>query len=343
MEIKIISFTKKGYILSKRIYHTMKATDNIEIFAYPKFIDENDLITKKTQDFKTWTKNNFNTNVALIFISALGIAVRAISTHINDKFTDPAILCIDEMGKFVIPILSGHIGGANELAKRISSNIKALSIITTATDLNDKWAVDIFAKKNNLFIEDRKLAKSISSRILDGEKIFIKSDFRIEGKLPKNIYITDEIRDIYITYKNIKKSDTLLLAPKCLCLGIGCRKNVDAKLLFNSFNKFVIDNHINIKSIKYISSIDLKKDEEAIKKLANILECKLLFFDPISLNNIDGEFKASDFVKKITGVDNVCERAAMKVFSERIVKKTKLDKVTMALSLDNNIKIDFNL
>ena len=121
----------------------------------------------------------------VIFVGACGIAVRSIAPYIAGKKTDPAVLVIDECGKFVIALLSGHLGGANELALRCAGYLKAVPVVTTATDLHSRFAVDVFAKKNGCAIFHMKAAKEASAALLAGESIGFYSEFPWDGELPE--------------------------------------------------------------------------------------------------------------------------------------------------------------
>ena len=137
---------------------------------------ENKDIMLCTESLRQWCQNMFSTCELLIFVGATGIAVRGIAPFVQDKRTDPAVLAIDEAAAYVIPLLSGHIGGANELAKWLAEDLQATAVITTATDINHKIAIDVFARKNNLWISDMKLAKEVSADILQGKKILVSAD-----------------------------------------------------------------------------------------------------------------------------------------------------------------------
>ena len=315
--IKILSFTKKGYLLSKKIYEYL--TDEVEISTYKKFIDENDEITKEILSLRDWTKENFVTNNALIFIGATGI---------------------DEKGKFIIPILSGHVGGANEIAANLATYLNAIPVITTATDVNNKWAVDVWAKKNNLIIDDRNLAKNISAKILENKKILLRSDISIKNISDKDIKLVEENEDIYITYKNKISENVLKLVPACLCLGVGCKKDMDTSYMLLAFKRFMEDNNIDMRAIKYIASIDIKRNEQAILDLADELKVESRFFSANELNAVKGDFTSSDFVSSIVKVDNVCERAACRIYQGKLINKTKLGGITMALSIDDSLSFE---
>lgn len=142
------------------------------------------------QPLKQWCQKAFNRSELLIFVGAAGIAVRTIAPFVKDKFTDPAVLVIDEKGRFVIPVLSGHAGGANQWAQILAEALSAIPVITTATDINGRFAVDVFAVRNHLSISDRILAKKISSAILRGSQIDFICEKNIKGELPKELIWT---------------------------------------------------------------------------------------------------------------------------------------------------------
>lgn len=131
-------------------------------------------------------RESFSSADALVFIGACGIAVREIAPYLASKKTDPAVLCIDEKMQFVIPLLSGHIGGANDLARRLAAALGASAVITTATDVNGKFAVDAWAAKNECVISSMLLAKKVAAEILERD-VPLVSDFPIKGVLPGGI------------------------------------------------------------------------------------------------------------------------------------------------------------
>ena len=123
------------------------------------------------ENLTQWSGRQFSEKNAMIFIGAAGIAVRAAAPWIRDKFADPPVIVIDETARFVIPLLSGHVGGANELACELAAFLGAVPVITTATDRNGLFAVDLFAAGNGLVLTDRKMAREISARILEGKTV----------------------------------------------------------------------------------------------------------------------------------------------------------------------------
>ena len=176
--ICMISFTDRGKITAEKLKegllgagHTVKA----EAFADIRM------------SLRKYTEQHFYEKDAIIFVGAAGIAVRAIAPWVRSKETDPAVLCVDEAGRFVIPLLSGHLGGANDLAMLAAEILGAAPVITTATDLRQAFAVDVFAKKNQLTILNLKTAKGISAAILRGERVGLFSELTILGDMPPEL------------------------------------------------------------------------------------------------------------------------------------------------------------
>ena len=328
--ITIISFTKKGGDINKRLTDILSESD-ITSYTLEKYRFDNRV--KPLGNLKETVKRHF-TDDAVIFIGAVGIAVRSIAPYIKDKFCDPAVLVIDELGRYVIPLLSGHVGGANELANYIGGALSAAPIITTATDINGTFAVDIFAKKNNLFISSRKLAKDVSAALLDNNCIDIDSDIKsIDVKeLKKKLNPKNKACDIKVRITDRIYDDTVLtLIPKNLYIGVGCKKSTDADKMWDFVNDIFRLEGLDIRAVKSIGSIDIKRDEDAVKNLANRLNVPFLTFTKDELNSVSGDFFESEFVRKTVGVGNVCERAVCIQCNNLIVKKTAREGMTVAI------------
>ena len=328
--ITIISFTKKGGDINKRLTDILSESD-ITSYTLEKYRFDNRV--KPLGNLKETVKRHF-TDDAVIFIGAVGIAVRSIAPYIKDKFCDPAVLVIDELGRYVIPLLSGHVGGANELANYIGGALSAAPIITTATDINGTFAVDVFAKKNNLLISSRKLAKDVSAVLLDNNCIDIDSDIKsIDVKeLKKKLNPKNKACDIKVRITDRIYDDTVLtLIPKNLYIGVGCKKNTDADKMWDFVNDIFRLEGLDIRAVKSIGSIDIKRDEYAIKNLANRLNVPFLTFTKDELNSVSGDFFESEFVRKTVGVGNVCERAVCIQCNNLIVKKTAREGMTVAI------------
>ena len=333
MKAAILSFTLRGKELNLKLQDILRNEDMlIENFTISKFAEG---LKELKPSLKEWMKDNFNNYDAFIFIGAAGIAVRSIAPFIKSKDIDPAVIVMDEGGNFVIPILSGHIGGANNLALKISKAINSQAVLTTATDINEKFAVDNFAVKNNLYIDDITKIKEISSRVLENKKIGLLSDVRIEGNIPEVIDFKEKEAGICISYKALNPFHfTMNLYPKNLALGIGCRKNKPMEDIESLVFSVLEENNISLKSIKGVYSIDLKKNEEGLLDFCEKYKLSFKVFTSDELKEAPGEYTKSAFVSKVTGVDNVCERAAVLGSNKGklIIKKTSANGVTVSIA-----------
>lgn len=318
MRVSMISFTEKGDRVNRR---TAALLPKAELHQCGKNFQ------RRTETLSEWTAKAFCGD-AVIFIGAAGIAVRAIAPYIKGKDADPAVLVIDEKAQYVIPILSGHIGGANTLASRIAQGLGAAAVITTATDLNHVWAVDTWAVNNGYAIADISEIKYLSAALLDGGKVGFVNDFPVSGNLPEGvepgcgyecgICISDKIKKPF--------THTVNLIPKRYIIGIGSKKDADENALTELFETM----GIHKASVAGVATIDIKKDEKSVLRLCEYLGAELKLYTADELNAVSGDFASSAFVKSITGTDNVCERAAMARGGELIKKKTKGRGVTMA-------------
>lgn len=300
--ISIISFTDQGEALTKRIEASIP-DKAVKLYRNPK------------SGQKKWTKKQFKNGNVIIFVGACGIAVRLIAPCVKSKLKDPPVIVIDEKGRHVIPILSGHFGGANEMAKFIADKIGAEAVITTATDLNEKFAVDVFAKKNGLKIMNKDAIAVVSSKILKNEK----TKALISMTKPKGV----------------DKNKVLWLKPKLYVIGIGCKKDKPYKEISAVINKTLKKNMLKISDIYAIASIDIKKDEKGIRKWAGKNRVPFLTFSKDELMKTDGDFSGSDFVKNTVGIDNVCERAAVSAcnnLGDIVLSKQAENGITLAIA-----------
>ncbi|MBQ4428413.1 MAG: cobalt-precorrin 5A hydrolase [Clostridia bacterium] len=284
----------------------------------------------------------FSSADALIFVSSCGIAVRSVAPFIKNKATDPAVIAVDESGSFVIPLLSGHIGGANTLAKSIASAIGAVPVITTATDVRGRFSADEWAARRGFALSDMSAAKAVSAAILEGD-IPLVSDFPIKGELPSGVIFgsSGEV-GIAVSYKTAEPfTKTLRLIPKCLFLGIGCRRGTPKELIESAVEAVMDENGLDIRAVKSAASIIIKSDEAGLLEFCREKGLKIDFYSAEELRQVSGDFTQSEFVKSVTGVDNVCERAAMIAADRLLVNKTPISGVTVAVGLKNT-EVSFN-
>ncbi len=323
--IAIISVTKQGDEI------LLKLKEHLPCETFSKYID-------KDFDFKTCVKNIFESGKydGVIFISSTGIAVRAIAPYIKSKTKDPAVVVVDCYGKFSISLLSGHLGGGNLLSTKVSKVLDSINVVTTATDIKDVVAPDIVAKENNLIIDDLKVAKDFAVKLLDEKPIGFLDDFKTIN-IPKGYSeFKDDLKDIlWITNKiqkdTLKGKDILKLIKRNIVLGVGCRKDTDEEHLVSSVLKCLEENNIDKRSVLAIGSIDIKRNEKAILKLKEVLNCEFKVFTKEDMLPIENQFEISAFVKKTVGVGSVCEPSVKLLGGEIILEKQKLGGVTLCI------------
>lgn len=343
MDIDIYAFSRSGALLCDKIIKKMRG-HNIEAFVPERYLDAAVGVKLRPGNLYTSTEQSFKNKDCIIFIGAAGIAVRAIAPFVKSKKTDPAVICMDEKGINVISLLSGHIGGANKLTFEIAEAVAGNPIITTATDINGKFAIDEWAYNHNLHITSLKEARDIAAHILENNKIGFYSDFNVCGELPEDIDLNEKGIGFCVSLdSNVKPfNNTLNLIPKIVSVGVGCRRSTGFDTIYNAVKTVLSDCGISHLAIKSINSIELKSDEEGLIKTAEALEVPFNTYTEDELNGIDGEFSHSEFVKFTAGVDTVCERAAVMGSKSRKlhIKKTVLNSVTVAAAIDN-YELDF--
>ena len=282
-----------------------------------------------------WSSAQFVHSDALIFVGAAGIAVRAIAPHCKSKTTDPAVVVVDECGRFAVPILSGHLGGANDLARAIAAVCGAVPVITTATDAHGIFAVDEWAKHQNCMVLEPERIKRVSSRLLAGGPVRYRSEFPIAGQAPcRGGSRPGEGRARRLCPDLFPAGDALHLIPKIGVLGIGCRRGTSAAQLEAAFAQFCAAHGLAAACITAAASIDLKAHEPGLLEFCRAHGWPVQFYSAAQLQNAPGQFTPSAFVRSVTGVDNVCERAAVLAAGGTIIlPKQAGGGVTFALAL----------
>lgn len=339
MKVAFIAFTRRGYETMQNLAVNMALNS-------PRIGDEFTLTTTKRladevgldsfDDLGVWTGERFADSDALVFIGATGIAVRAIAPHVRDKFSDPAVVSVDEAGQFAVPLLSGHVGGANDLAREVAAAIGARAVVSTATDVNGLFAVDEWARKQGLALVERQIAKEVSACLLDGGTVGFASDIAVEGALPSGVEEGPHELGIKVGLDtaDCPFAHTLHLVPRVVTVGVGCKRGTDAAALETFVRGALANARISPAAVARVASIDVKRDEEAVLALARALGCDPVFYSAEQLAAVEGTFASSDFVKTAVGVDNVCERAAVAGGARLIGGKEAHEGMTVALGQD---------
>ena len=343
MKTTIFCFTEQGSGLAERIQKHFSGKDDFAVIRRPGKGDASVLAD---------LEKAFDDGETLVFVGAAGIAVRLIAPFVKDKFTDPPVLCCDEKGTFVIPLLSGHAGGANDLARKLAACLGAVPVITTATDLSGLFAVDVFAKDNRLAIEDRTGAKKLSAALLSGGKIGFFCRWKTEGSLPYGLTPGEEQENNLLIGETPEKEGKdslrerilsggrtlLVLKPKRIAAGIGCRRGTPGEMIREALLHVLEEEKLGREDLFALATVSRKAGEPGLRLLSKELGVPLLAYPADELEALSGEFEDSDFVRKTVGTGNVCERAAFLSASKagenpRIIRKKQVfPGVTCALA-----------
>ena len=309
--LRVITFTEQGKAVAKKIADSMPAK------IYTKYHSAADSPEYVSVPLSVWAKEGFLAGDALLFIGAAGIAVRAIAGCIQDKLSDVPVLVMDMQVGFVIPILSGHYGGANRLAQELAEITGAVPVITTATDQIGAFAADLYAKEQRMKIRNPEALPYISGKAVAGEELCIFVDNGWGITPPKGVKISGEERDADIvvtlrplTEEELLRKDILYLTPVRIHVGIGCKRNADPNQVEVYLQRILTENCLDIHTLASIASIDRKKDEPAILMLSEKLGLPFHTFSAGELQAVPGEFPVSRFVEQTVGVGNVASRAA---------------------------------
>jgi cobalt-precorrin 5A hydrolase len=296
-----------------------------------------------------------------IFIMSTGIVVRVLAPLVQNKIKDPAVVVVDDLGNHAISLLSGHIGGANELARDIAHIVEAEPVITTATDINAVPAIDVIAVENGLVIENPGAIKSVNMTLLNKKRLTVYDPANLLGEILDSekyqalcnrmhdlqefiqqleihnnsyVYIDDRIAEL--------PSHVLILRPPSLVAGIGCNRGTDRREIGNLLGQVLKSNRLSLSSLTCLASIDVKNDEAGLIETSRQLELPLVFFKREELNQVKGIQNPSQIVEHHLGVRSVCEAAA--ILASRsgtlIVPKNSTKNVTVAIARTASLSLE---
>lgn len=333
MKATLFAYSRQGCRTARRI---MAALDGWQLQCYTMArFDEPDFhpIPRPSRPFYAAL---FASVDAMVFVGSVGIAVREIAPFVRDKSTDPAVIAVDELGTFAIPLLSGHIGGANALAAELARALGAIPVITTATDIHHRFSVDAWAARNGYIITSLSHAKAVSAAILE-QDVPLACDYPIVTRLPYGVVPADtgDVGICISVYRKEPFEQTLRLIPRILHLGIGCRKGTEVSAIQDAVDTVLECHNLDFRAVKCAASIDLKAQEPGLLQFCRMRNLPVTFYSAQELKAVSGEFTVSEFVQGITGVDNVCERSALVGANELIVKKTAHTGVTVAVAAEH--------
>ena len=318
MRIAAICFSEDG---AGRVLQLVKSLKEPEVTGYYKTEQIMEGLCRIEGRTEELVAECFALHTPILFVGACGIAVRLIAPFLKDKLSDIPVLVMDEAGQYVIPILSGHAGGANRLARFLAEAVGAVPVITTATDVHETFSVDSFAVDHRLTIENREGIRRVSAKALRGE--------------PIRIHIADDAEGADVLIAEHKTVDApLWLSPKQYVLGIGCRKGKTLEEIETVVEPVMKKLGIGYRDIYAFASIDLKEHEQGLLDLSAKHRLPFVTFSAERLKRVEGDFNGSAFVQSVVGVDNVCERAAILLAGggRPVAEKYATDGVTVAVA-----------
>ena len=334
-KVSVLAITKNGIIIGEKLKELFP---NWDVFAPEKLSNKNSEITWYSEATTNKIIELFKNSNALICLFSLGAVIRLIAPHLKDKKTDPAVIVIDDKTNFVISVLSGHIGGANELTQQIAEKLNALPVITTAADVNKTIAVDLVGKEFGWKIDDETTVTKISAHMVNEEPIGVYQQTGNKEwykQLPKNVKIYDSLDELkksnskahlIISDKIIEEDlsqESVIYRPESLVIGIGLHWDTTKDTIKEGI-EFCLDKfNLSSKSIAKLVSIKKPEDVKGLIELGKEMEIPVEYVDREELAEIITP-NPSNTVKAFEGTASVSEAAAIKVSKgELIVEKQK--------------------
>lgn len=378
--VLLITCSMRGYATMQKLAKKLENISGAEIITKVKCEVLPEVSMKET--VKACVDEYFEQVDAIVFVTASGIAVRSVAEHLTHKSKDPAIVCMDECGKHVISLVSGHVGGANALTQMLADVMWATPVITTATDVEGRFSIDDYAREHNLVVTDWAKAKAISAEVLaagakpvwvdeaagsqeeekracemrkeqkstgidvgkienDGCKNEVDGcENRIDGcenevdGCKNRVDESENKVDGCGNRINVKRLQigshqviitpqdgsvdvrTLQLIPRCIVAGVGCKKGTPVDKIEHAVQDAFAKAGLRMEALCAVASIDLKKEEAGLLEFCETRNVPFETYAAEELQAVPGTYSASEFVSGVTGVDNVCERSAVKYASE---------------------------
>lgn len=384
--VLLVTCSVRGYATMQKLAKKLEKISGAEIITKVKCEALPEVSMRET--VKACVDTYFGQVDAIVFVTASGIAVRSVAEHLAHKSEDPAIVCMDECGKHVISLVSGHAGGANALTQMLADVIWATPVITTATDVEGSFSIDDYAREHNLVVTDWTKAKAISAEVLatGAEPVWIEEPAVTQGEEKRACEIRKEQKStgidvgkiendgcknevdgcgnrinvkrlqigshqVIITPKDVPvDAQTLQLIPRCIVAGVGCKKGIPADKIEHAVQDAFAKAGLRMEALCAVVSINLKKEEAGLLEFCETRNVLFETYAAEELQAVPGTYSASEFVSGVTGVDNVCERSAVKYASEHdmnqgeqllgrqakhgelLIRKQAQDGVTLALA-----------
>jgi cobalt-precorrin 5A hydrolase len=336
-KVAVLAITKNGVKIGLKLKEFFKSW---QIYAPSKFSNNDNNIEWYADSTTSKIVNLFKTNDAIVCIFSLGAVIRLISPHIKDKKTDPAVIVIDDKTKFVISVLSGHLGGANKLTEEIAEKLGAISVVTTAADVNQTIAVDLLGREFGWKIEDDSTVTKVSAYMVNEEKIGIYQDAGEKNwwskELPSNVTIYSTLEELkkssskgylLITDKIIEEptviQDAVIYRPSTLVVGVGLHWDTPKDTIREGLDFCLKKYRLSEKSIAKFVTLKKEQDVQGLVELGREMKVPIEYFEREELSKITIP-NPSDIVLSFEGTPSVSEAAALKgSMGQLIVEKQK--------------------
>lgn len=341
--VLLITCSVRGYATMQKMAKKLENISGAEIITKVKCEVLPEVSMKGT--VKACVDAYFEQVDAIVFVTASGIAVRSVAEHLTHKSKDPAIVCMDECGKHVISLVSGHAGGANALTQMLADVMWATPVITTATDVEGRFSIDEYAREHNLVVTDWAKAKAISAEVLatGAKPVWVDEAEVLQEEEKRACEIRKEQKStgidgcenrvdvkrlqigshqVIITPQDVPvDAQTLQLIPRCIVAGVGCKKGTSVDKIEHAVQEAFAKAGLRMEALCAVASIDLKKEEAGLLEFCETRNVPFETYAAEELQAVPGTYSASEFVSGVTGVDNVCERSAVKYASEHGMKQ----------------------
>ncbi len=283
---------------------------------------------------KGMTEELWNGYDSLIFIMAAGIVVRTVAPFIKDKRSDPAVIVLDDKGKYAISLLSGHLGGANARATEIADFLNGHAVITTASDVHGLASIDLWAREKDFVIEDWHVLPRAGGRLINTGRLNVYTDTEVALSRQFSQVLDPTAADVLITNKkSLAARDGLYLRPRNLIIGIGCNSGTSGNEIEQAVRNVLDHNNLSFLSVRSLATIDRKSHEPGLKTFAQKNSLTILCFSVEVLNTVAGVSR-SEAAYRATGANAVAEPAALLASGEKtlLVPKQRIGNVTVAVA-----------
>ncbi|OGU06764.1 MAG: cobalt-precorrin 5A hydrolase [Geobacteraceae bacterium GWC2_55_20] len=349
MRVAVFAITRNGARLGQKLRESMTGT---ELFVSRRYAGQagNEKVCFEPEDLKNLIAENWKAYDGLVLIMAAGIVVRLIAPLLESKESDPAVVVIDDCGTFAISLLSGHLGGANQLAERCAFVCGARPVITTATDVNELPSFDMLAKEQGWLIDDITKVKQLNTLLLDQQEIAVVDPSGVtrnwlHGRCKVTFFDTfaEAVRSqargfLFVTNRHLPPQtlpkNLLILRPRNLVLGIGCNRGTPMAEIEEFVTTQLKRIFLSTKSVFCIASADAKSDEPGLLEYAARLEVPLRCYSGDELNRVPFPSPPSAHVLAAVGSGGVAEPAAILASggNRLLLKKVKSENVTLAVA-----------